>query len=87
MLNGLSDTKFLLQIGACLSVLIGAPYSVVTARLLFPTPSVSWLQALFLITYTLLAFLPFIAFVFPGLKTPRKPVVLSAAVIEILVLG
>jgi len=83
----MSDAKVFLQLGAWLCVLVGAFYSVLTTQLIFPPRAVSGWQALFLIIYTLLAFLPFIVFVFPGVETRRKPVLLSAAVTEILVLG
>jgi len=83
----MSDSKILLQIGACFCVLIGALYTVLTVQFLFPTPSVSALQALFLIIYTLVSFVPFAALVFPGLKTPRKSVFWAVLVIEALVLG
>ena len=69
------------------SVLIGGLYIVVTTQLLFPVSYVSALQALVLIIYTLTAFVPFIVFIFPRLKSPRKSVLLGVAVIEIVVPG
>jgi len=83
----MKDTKILLQIGACLCALIGALYTVVTWQLLFPAPSVSGLQALFLVTYTLLAFAPFAVSVFPRVKALTKPLFLGTAAVEMLVMG
>jgi hypothetical protein len=83
----MKDTKILLQIGACLCGLIGAIYTVVTCRLLFPAPSVSGLQALLLVAYTLLAFAPFAVCVFPRVKALTKSLFLSTAALEILVVS
>ena len=83
----MKDTKILLQIGACLCGLIGALYTVVTWQLLFHAPSVSGLQALFLVAYTLLAFAPFAVCVFPKVKALTKPLFLSTAALEILVVS
>jgi hypothetical protein len=86
-LSNMSSMTIILQIGACLCVLVGALYGVVTVRLLIPKQYVTILQAVFLTIYTLSAFVPLISFGLPRLKTPRKQVFLSVAVIEILVLG
>ena len=83
----MKDTKILLQIGACVCGLIGALYTVVMWQLLFPTPSVSGLQAFFLVAYTLLAFAPFALCVFPRVNALTKPLFLSAAAVEILVVS
>ena len=58
MLGMTEDSKLLLQIGAWPSVLIGALYVKPTARLLFAVPHGSFMELLFLITYTLAAFVP-----------------------------
>jgi len=76
-----------LKIGACLCILIGALYSVVTAQLLVERAFYTVGDALFLVIYTLLAFVPFVVFVYPGSKTPRRPVCLSVGILEILVVG
>ena len=62
-------------------------YSVITASLLIERAFYTVGDALILIIYTLLAFVPFIVFVYPRFKTSRKPVFLSAGVLEILVMG
>ena len=83
----MKDTMILLKIGACLCALVGALYTVVTWQLLFPARSVSWLQALFLVAYTLVAFAPFSVCLFPRVKALTKPLFFSTAVVEVLVMG
>ena len=80
-------SKLLLQIGAWPSAVVGALYCLAIPRLFLPVPRVSFTYALFHISYTLAAFVPFFVFIFPGLKSPRKSVILSVAVVEILVPG
>jgi len=84
----MSAKKTFQQIGAFLCALIGIFSIVVTAELAPRATSRS--DKLFLIPliiYTLLAFVPFIAFVYPRLKTPRKSVWVSMSLLELLVLG
>ena len=83
----MNATTPLLQVGAGLCFLIGLLYSVVTAQGLFDGAFYSRLDALILISYTLLAFVPFVAFIYPKLKTHRKPVFLGMAAVEIAILG
>jgi hypothetical protein len=44
------------------------------------------MQAVLLIVYTVLAFVPFAAFIYPGLKAERRRASLCSAVLEGLVL-
>lgn len=83
----LNEAKIIAKIGAWLCVLLGVLYSIVTWLLLFPRSYVSDWQAGVLILYTLLAFVPFIVFVYPGLKMPRKPIFWSILALEALLLG
>lgn len=84
----MSATKTFEQVGALLCALIGIFSIVVTAGL---APEVTTrsdtIFLILLIIYTLLAFVPFIAFVYPGFKMPRKSVSVSVRLLEILVLG
>ena len=83
----MSTTSKFLKIGACLCILIGALFSVVTTQLLVERAFDTGRDALILIIYTSLAFVPFIVFVYPGFKKLRKSVFWSAVVVEFLVLG
>jgi|GEM_PF-5976678 len=85
--DGRNDWKALLQIGAFLCFLLGALYSFVTWKLLFPKPYVSRWQAVVLILYALLAFVPVSVFVHPGWKRRSKPTFWGVAPVEVLVLG
>ncbi len=79
--------KIFLILGACICALIGVLYSVITTYLLFKTAFYRIVDALILISYTLLAFVPFAALVYPRLRARRKSVYFGAALIEFLVLG
>jgi undecaprenyl pyrophosphate phosphatase UppP len=81
--------KIFLQIGACLCILIGVLYGAGAADLLVDGAFYKGdaLVTIFMIIYALLAFVPFAVFVYPTLKTSRKPVFLSAGILEILVMG
>jgi hypothetical protein len=81
--------KILLQIGACLCALVGAYGLAVIAIPLFTVHRIgaNALVVVAFITYSLLAFVPFGAFVYPRLKSPRKSVSFGVAMLEILVVG
>ena len=83
----MGNTNIFLKIGACLCILIGALYCVVTTQLLVDRAFYTAGDALIIIIYTLVAFVPFIVFFYPRFKTSRKPVLLSAGILEILVIG
>jgi len=86
----MSGIRILLQFGAYVCLLLGA-YCTVCLVVMLSTRRIETgsnaLGLLLFIIYTLLAFVPFIAFVYPTSKTTRKPVFVSAALIEVLVLG
>ena len=75
--------------GACLCVLIGVLYSALTAQFFIDGAFYKGdaLVMIIMTIYALFAFVPFVVFVYPTLKTPRKPVLLSAGILEILVLS
>ena len=77
----------LLQLGACVCALLGVLYAVITTQLIFKRAFFSWIHAVILVVYVLFAFAPFIVFVFPGLKAPRRSVIFGGVAIEVLVLG
>ena len=83
----MNEWKALLQIAAFPCFLLGALYTFVTCKLLFPKSYVTGWQAAFLILYTLLAFAPSFVFVHPSLKKPSKPRLWGVALVEIVVLG
>jgi integral membrane sensor domain MASE1 len=75
------------KIGACLCALLGALYCVLVTKAMLERAFLSWIHAVVVAIYTLLAFVPFIIFIFPGLKVPRRSVIFSGIAVEILVLG
>ena len=84
----MSGTKIFQQVGAWICALIGAFSILIVVMTLRQNAVGSDALALIPISiYALLAFVPFLAFVYPRLKTPRKAFSLSVSVIEILVLG
>jgi hypothetical protein len=76
----------LLMVGACLCALIGAFYGALTAYLLFKLAFYRIVDAIILVSYTLLAFVPFTALVCPKWRASRKRTYLVAAVTEVLVI-
>ena len=81
------EPKIFAQIGACLCALIGAVYCVLTAQLLFQRAFYSVRDAVIIIAYTLVAFVPFLVFVYPKPKTLHRSILVGVALLEILVLG
>jgi hypothetical protein len=77
--------KIFLQAGAWICALIGLFIMVEISVLLFACSFT--LLLIPPLVFSLLAFMPFIAFVLPKEKPPRKLVSLSIALIEILILG
>jgi integral membrane sensor domain MASE1 len=75
------------KIGACLCALLGVLYSVLVTKAVLERAFLSWIHAVVVAIYTLLAFVPFIIFIFPGLKVPGRSVIFSGIAVEILVLG
>jgi hypothetical protein len=88
----MSAGKIILKVGAWLSGFIGLYGLTSVAVLVFGkrVPIQSGSDAITLVlsvNCTLVAFIPFLAFVYPTFQTPRRLLVWSAAVIEILILG
>jgi integral membrane sensor domain MASE1 len=75
------------KIGACLCALLGVLYSVLVTKAVLDRAFLSWIHAVVVAIYTMLAFVPFIIFVFPGLKVPGRPISFTGIAVEILVLG
>jgi len=87
-LGSMSATKTFQQVGAWLCAFLGvwgAAVSVVLARQVTSKSQV--LILIPFIFYTLLAFVPFVAFIYPRFKTTRKSVFLGVSLLEILVFG
>jgi hypothetical protein len=85
-LGNMSSTHLFLKAGACLCALIGVWSILVIAHLTSQVTSASEVLVLILpIIYALLAFVPFLAVIYPRLKTPRTSVLVSVSLVEILV--
>lgn len=83
---GINAKSVIFRIGAWLCLLIGVFSVWVTAAYIFPPQSPAALPAIIFVTYTILAFFPFMAFVYPKWATRRKLVFWTAAAIELAVL-
>ncbi len=84
----MSTTTIFQKAGACLCALIGVWSILIVIHLAGQISSRE--QVLILIpfaAYGLFAFVPFAAFIYPRLRTPRKSVAVSMSVVEILVVG
>jgi hypothetical protein len=81
----MNAVKIFLQAGAWICGLIGLFFMAEIAVLLFAGSFT--LLLISPLVFSLFAFIPFIAFVLPKEKPPRKLVFLSIALIEILILG
>jgi hypothetical protein len=84
--------KSLLKLGAWICLLLGIYIAVVVVMIFVTghTKTNSMAEAFMFfgfIIYPFVAFMPFCTLVYPGFKSPRKLVLLGAALIEILVVG
>jgi len=76
-----------LKCGALLCALIGALYSVLTWQLFAMQALSSSPLRWILPVYSLLAYAPIIAIIYPRLRAPRKVLLLGGGLVEIVVLG
>jgi hypothetical protein len=84
----MSLPKILLQIGAYLCLPIGVLYTVAATHFVIDGSIYRGdaLVTAIMAAYALIAFLPFVIFVFPKIKTPRTSVFYSVGLLEIFVL-
>ena len=91
-MSAMSSINRLLQVGAWICLLFGIYIAVVVVMVFVTghTKTTSTAEAVGLfsfIIYPFLAFVPFYTFVYPRFKLPRKSVLVSVALLEILVIG
>lgn len=83
----MNSAKPFLQFGACICLLIGIFYTDAVWRLISERVFYGWSDAVILVAYTLLCFLPFALFIYPELKRPGRSVLVVGLISEILVVG
>jgi hypothetical protein len=86
--KSLSTANILQKAGACLCASIGVWRILVVAHLTSLASSLEDIVVLIPFTsYGVFAFVPFVAFIYPRLRAPRKSVTVSVSIAEILIIG